>query len=108
MRGSRVDVRGRAQSVGAVTVRSVPVDLARLKKRSNSNLSPCSKCNCRSTKRRANSSKKTDWRRLLTSEDVLNSVGNDEVLVRDEAVDGLVAVLGHGSFLFTRALEFCD
>lgn len=49
-----------------------------------------------------------DWWRLLTSEDVLNGVGNDEVLVRNEAVDGLVAVLGHGRFLFTRALVFCD
>ena len=66
-------------------------------------MSPGSKCNCR---RKLN--KKTDWWRLLTSEDVLNSVGNDEVLVGNETVDGLVAILGHGGFLFTRALVFCD
>jgi len=43
---------------------------------------------------------------LWSSEDVLNSVGNDKVLVRDEAVDGLLILLGHGRLRCVITAEF--
>ena len=42
----------------------------------------------------------------LTCEDVLDGVGNDEVLVGDETVDGLVVALGHGRLSFSATIEF--
>jgi len=36
-----------------------------------------------------------DKKELLTCEDVLNSIGYDEVLVRDESMDGFLIALGH-------------
>ena len=44
----------------------------------------------------------------LTCEDVLNSVGNDEVLVRDQAVDGLLITLWHCRLGHGRASDFLD
>lgn len=41
-------------------------------------------------------------------EDVLHRVGYNEVLVRDEAVDGLLVTLRHSSLLLACALDFCD
>ena len=42
---------------------------------------------------------------VLTCEDVLNGVGNDEVLVRDEAMNRLLVALGHCSFFLGCTLE---
>ena len=45
-------------------------------------------------------------RAVLTCEDVLDGVGNDEVFVGDETLDWLLVTLRHGRFGNTRTLEF--
>ena len=42
----------------------------------------------------------------LTCEDVLNSIGNNEVLVGNEAVDGLLVTLWYGSLRGSGSRNF--
>ena len=45
---------------------------------------------------------------FLTCEDVLNCVGDDKVLVRDETHDWLLIFLGHGWLLFSISVKLCS
>lgn len=47
-------------------------------------------------------------RHLRGSEDVLDSIGDDEVLIRDETVNGLLVTLRHCLLLLACALELSD
>jgi hypothetical protein len=69
---------------------------------------PLSKCNCHEGWVGGAMASRTSLERQLTGEDVLHRVGYNEVLVRDEAVDGLLVTLRHSSLLLACALDFCD
>jgi hypothetical protein len=45
---------------------------------------------------------------LLTCEDVLHSIGDNEVLIADETVDRLLVALGDGGLSFDAAIVFSD
>ena len=45
---------------------------------------------------------------VLTSKNILNSVGNDEVFVRNKSMDGFLVALGHSRLGCSSALEFSD
>ena len=47
-----------------------------------------------------------DKKELLTCEDVLNSIGYDEVLVRDESVDGFLIAFGYSGFRDVSTIHF--
>ena len=50
----------------------------------------------------------TDKKEKLTCEDVLNSIGHDEVLVRDESVDRFLITLGHSRLWDVSTVHFRD
>ena len=47
-----------------------------------------------------------DKKEKLTCEDVLNSIGNDEVLVGDESMDGFLITLGYSGLWDVATLHF--
>ena len=47
-----------------------------------------------------------DKKEKLTCEDVFNSIGNDEVLVRDESMDGFLIALGYSGLWDVTTLHF--
>ena len=49
-----------------------------------------------------------DKKKKLTCEDVLNSIGDDEVLVGDESMDGFLVALGNSSLWDVTACHFSD
>ena len=49
-----------------------------------------------------------DKKEKLTCEDVLNSIGNDEVLVGDESMDGFLIALGYSGLWDVTTLHFSN
>ena len=47
-----------------------------------------------------------DKKEKLTCEDVFNSIGNDEVLVGDESMDGFLIALGYSGLWDVTTLHF--
>ena len=47
-----------------------------------------------------------DKKDKLTCEDVLNSIGNDEIFVRDESMNGLLVAFGHCSLWNVTTIHF--
>jgi hypothetical protein len=47
-------------------------------------------------------------RKLGRSENVLDGVGNDEILVRNKTVDGLFIALGNGGLCLVTSFKFGD
>ena len=47
-------------------------------------------------------------KKKLTCEDVLYSIGNDEVLVGDESMDGFLVALGNSSLWDVATVHFSD